>query len=112
MEESNKASDFNKEFSDIIDDLTIDDQVSKIEKTVDHNLSEIKKLIKLLPLIKENSDFNEYSKKLTKLMKTLVQQINENNCNKTKETILKLFGDVDSTIFKTQLNFLNKELKK
>ena len=68
MEESNKASDFNKEFTDIIDDLTIDDQVSKIEKTVDHNLSEIKKLVKLLPLIKENSDFNEYSKKLTNLM--------------------------------------------
>ena len=112
MEESNKASDFNKEFTDIIDDLTIDNQVSKIEKTVDHNLSEIKKLVKLLPLIKENSDFNEYSKKLTNLMKTLVQQINENKCNKTKETILKLFRDVDSTIFKSQLNFLNQELKK
>ena len=111
MDESNKKSDFNKDFSEFIDDLSIDEQVNQIEETMDQHLYNIKKMIQHLPMLKKTSEFSEYSKKLTQLIQKLITQIEEKKCPKTKASLINLFEHVDTKIFKPQLKIIKNALK-
>ncbi len=112
MDESKKNSNFKKDFQSYLHDLDLDHQIVEVEESPETTLNHIKKMIQIIPLMKEKSEFHELSKKLTKLIQTLIQEIKNNNCDQTKKTLQKMFSNVDSSLFKTQLSYLNKELKK
>ena len=82
MDDSKKDSNFNKEFSEFIDELSVDEQVNKVEETINQSLYTINKMIKHLPMLKNTSEFSEYSKKLTQLIQKLIKQIEEKNALK------------------------------
>ncbi len=111
MDESNKKSDFNKDFSEFIEDLCIDEQVNQIEESMDQHLYQIQKMIQHLPMLKNTSEFSEYSKKLTQLIQKLITQIEEKKCPKTKARLINLFEHVETNIFKPQLKIIKDALK-
>ena len=112
MEQNNKQSDFYEEYEQLIDDLNSDETVHKIEPTNTELLNEINKTKTQVEQFKNSNEFERLSKKLTHLIQNLIIQIQQNNCKKTKASLLKLFEHVQSPIFDIQLKLLKKELNK
>ena len=112
IDESKKNSNFKKNFQDYLHDLDLEQQIVEIEESPQTTLNHIKKTIQIIPLMKEKNEYHELSEKLTQLIKTLVKEIKKNNCDLTKKTLQDIFSDVDSSLFKTHISYLNKELKK
>ena len=112
MDKYTKNSSFNKKFSEFIDEASSDEDVKKVEITMAQYLVQIKKIIKYLPMLKNPSDFTEYSLKLTQYIQALMMKIEERKCTKTKAALIDLFNGVDDNVFSHQLNVLNEIINK
>lgn len=110
MDESKKQSDFCEEYEQLINDLSIDEAVHKIEPSSKELLSKIKATKTQMETLKNTTEFELLSKKLTHLIQQLIIQIQKNNCKKTKASLFELFKQIDSQVFKHQLTLLKKEL--
>lgn len=111
LDESKKQSDFCQEYEQLINDLSIDETINKIEPSNNELLNKIKAIKTQVETLKNTTEFELLSKKLTHLIQELIVQIQKNNCKKTKTSLFEVFKHVDSKIFKNQLNLLKKELK-
>lgn len=110
LDESKKQSDFSQEFEQSINDLTIDETVTKIAPTKNDLLTKIKQTKTQMVLLKNNTEFELLSKKLTHLIQQLIEQLQKTNCKKTKTSLVDVFKQVDSHLFKPQLTLLKNEL--
>ena len=110
LDESKKQSDFCEEYEQLINDLSIDEAVHKIEPSSKELLSKIKATKTHVESLKNSTEFELLSKKLTRLIHELIVQIQKTNCKKTKTSLFELFKHVDSEVFKPQLALLKKEL--
>lgn len=111
LDESEKQSDFCQEYEQLINDLSIDETVNKIEPSNNELLNKIKAIKTQVESLKNTTEFELLSKKLTHLIQELIVQIQKNNCKETKTSLFELFQHVDSKIFKNQLTLLKKKLK-
>ena len=112
MDESKKESNFAEEYENSIDDLNIDNKIAEIEETNSEILNKIKNMVRHLQAIKNNSEFEEYSQKLSYLVKKLIQTIEKNDCKDTKQSLCEIFDNVETTTFFPQIKILNNALKK
>ena len=111
LDESKKASNFEKEFNDVMEELNSNEEVKKINKPLEQYLSEIKTMIRHLVLIRDQSEFYEYSKQLSKLIQSLLEQLKKSKCSETKTSLIDLFNKVDTQLFKPQINLIQSHLK-
>ena len=110
LDKSKQTHSFEDELNQLMEDITIEEQVNPINKTTELILNESLKTIKTAKGVKHLNIFEEYSKQLMHGFEKLISILKETKCKKTTQSIVKLLDELDQTIFKKQYDYLKSEL--
>lgn len=110
MDDSKKNHGFKDELNNMIKDLSIEKQVTSVEKNPEEIKNEIIQLIKTAKNLKHDTIFEEYSKQLMSAIQTLISILKKTKSKKTNASILDVLNELDPTTFKSQYKFLKQEL--
>ena len=112
MDQSTEGQRFEEEFDKNIEELGKDLQVTEVTDVEDSLLSNIKRMKDQITKIKHPEFLDQSIELLNSKIITLIQLINSNGSDKTRNALRSIFANVESSLFNQQIKLINDHLNK
>ena len=110
-EQKKRQSLRHQQFSNLLSDLSMDQQVTKAEHNPAVLLEQLKKLKKSLPALKNTMHFDAMIITINQKINELFESLKNHADNDTLMAVKALFDDADEQLFSVQIKTIKQKLK-